>query len=44
MLLAILASILSTVGTKGLRGSPNIEWMVTPPALIAAMPVGATMI
>ena len=43
MLLARLVSIRSKVGTKGRSGSPNIEWIVTPPALIAAIPVGATM-
>ena len=25
-----------------MRGNPNMEWIVTPPALIAATPVGAT--
>jgi hypothetical protein len=32
------------VGKKVLKGNPNIEWIVTPPALIAAIPVGATTI
>ena len=42
MLFARFWSILSVVGRKVLSGKPNIEWMVTPPALIAAIPVGAT--
>ena len=31
------------LGTKGDRGSWKNEWMVMPPALMAATPVGATM-
>ena len=42
ILLPKLLSILSKVGRKGRSGKPNIEWMVTPPALMAAIPVGAT--
>ena len=30
------------LGTKGEKGSWKNEWMVTPPALMAATPVGAT--
>ena len=44
ILFAKFVSILSIVGTKALNGSPNIECMVTPPALIAAIPVGAKII
>ena len=38
------SNLLSTFapGTKGLKGSWKKEWMVTPPALMAATPVGAT--
>ena len=31
-------------GMKGVKGSWKNEWMVTPPALMAATPVGATTI
>lgn len=37
-------SVLNVVsGMKGANGSWKKEWMVTPPALMAAIPVGATM-
>ena len=32
------------LGTKGERGNWKKEWIVIPPALIAATPVGATII
>ena len=38
-------SVLNVVsGMKGANGSWKKEWMVTPPALIAAIPVGASTI
>ena len=40
--MARLRSICSVVGTKVRGGIVNNECIVTPPALIAAIPVGAT--